>query len=287
MSIQKGNINSYDIFDDEDKEQNSEPAEVNRNGNWEKCISGDLEMGELVEVKEDGTFPADLILIDSVYEDGPCFIETGTLDGEKTLKMNNSSHVINFHIKKNNLGRKRKNENITGIHSKYKKDNMRSKIMTHFSNFVISFLNDYGKKFYPEEKNDFFKKVDYKLRKKVNRDSIKKIMKKTLKEFCKLKVSTKHKNCENLNLNSLHLLSNYFEDNFFDIKLYDFYTNFYLSKDIEKLERYYGITNQTKNFECLLEKNKNEIEYKNALKETGYTLIEFANQKICKRKKRI
>ena len=47
-------------------------------------------MGELVEVKIDGTFPADLILIDSVFEDGSCFIETGTLDGEKTLKMKNS-----------------------------------------------------------------------------------------------------------------------------------------------------------------------------------------------------
>ena len=282
MSIQKGNINSYDIFDDDsensDKEQNSEPAEVYRNGNWEKYMIGDLEMGELVEVKVDGTFPADLILIDS-DEDGSCFIETGTLDGEKTLKMNNSSHVINFHIKKNKLGRKRKEEINEGVHSKKKKDNMRSKIMTHFSNFVISFLNDYGKKFYPEEKNDFFKKVDYKLRKKVNIDSINKIMQITLREFCELKVSTKNKDCENLNLNSLHLLSNYFEDNFFDIKLYDFYTNFYLSKDIEKLERYYGITKKTKNFECLLEKNKNEIEYKNALKETGYTLIEFANQK--------
>ena len=220
MSIQKGNINSYDIFDDDTED--------------------------------------------------------------------NSSHVINFQVERKQLGRKRKeeiNENITEkknrkrIHSKYKKDNMRSKIMTHFSNFVISFLNDYGKKFYPEEKNDFFKKVDYKLRKRVNIDSINNIMKKTLREFCELKVSTKNKDCENLNLNSLHLLSNYFEDNFFDIKLYDFYTNFYLSKDIEKLERYYGITNQTKNFECLLEKNKNEIEYKNALKETGYTLIEFANQK--------
>ncbi len=204
MSIQKGNINSYEIFDDDTED--------------------------------------------------------------------NSSHTINFQVERKQLGRKR-------THTKYKKDNMRSKIMTHFSNFVISFLNDYGKKFYPEEKNDFFKKVDYKLRKKVNIDSINKIMQITLREFCELKVSTKNKDCENLNLNSLHLLSNYFEDNFFDIKLYDFYTNFYLSKDIEKLERYYGITNQTKNFECLLEKNKNEIEYKNALKETGYTLIEFANQK--------
>ena len=87
MSIQLGNINFYDIFDDDDTEENS-------------------------------------------------------------------SHVINFHIKKNNLGRKRKeeiNENITEkkntkrTHTKYKKDNMRSKIMTHFSKFIISFLNDYMK----------------------------------------------------------------------------------------------------------------------------------------------
>ena len=156
---------------------------------------------------------------------------------------------------------------------------MRSKIMTHFSKFIISFLNDYMKKIYPEEKNDFFKKVDYKLRNKVNTDSINNIMQKTLKEFCELKVSTKHKNCENLNLNSFNLLSNYFEENFFDIKLSDFYQDFYLSKDIKKLERDYGITKKTKNFECLLEKFNHEIEYKNALKETGYTLIKFAKSK--------
>jgi magnesium-transporting ATPase (P-type) len=69
-----------------DKEQNSEPAEVYRNGIWEQCKSGDLEIGELVEVKNDGTFPADLILIDSIFEDGSCFIETGSLDGEKNIK---------------------------------------------------------------------------------------------------------------------------------------------------------------------------------------------------------
>ena len=158
---------------------------------------------------------------------------------------------------------------------------MRSKIMTHFSNFVISFLNDYGKKFYPEEKNDFFKKVDYKLRNKVNADSINNIMQKTLKEFCKLKVSTKHKNCENLNLNSLNLLSNYFknnfEENFLKKKISDFYQDFYCSEDVEKLVRDYGITNQTKNFQSLLEKFNNEPEYKKTLKETGYTLIAFAN----------
>ena len=73
-----------------DKEQNSEPAQVYRNGTWIDCKSGDLKMGEIVEVKIDNAFPADLILIDSEIQDGICFIETGTLDGEKTLKMKSS-----------------------------------------------------------------------------------------------------------------------------------------------------------------------------------------------------
>ncbi len=215
MSIQKGNINCYDIFDDDTED--------------------------------------------------------------------NSSHVINFQVERKQLGRKRKeeiNENTKRIrtHSKYKQDNMRSTIMHHFSNFVISFLNDYGKKFYPEEKNDFFKKVDYKLRNKVNTDSINNIMQKTLKEFCKLKVSTKHKNCENLNLNSLNLLSNYFEKNFFDKKISEFYKDFYLSNDMEKLKTVYGISKKTKNFESLLDNFNDDIEYRNSLKETGNKLIEFANQ---------
>ena len=70
-----------------DKEQNSEPAEVYRNGQWIECKSGDLKMGEIVAVKQDNAFPSDLILIDSDIQDGICFIETGTLDGEKTLKL--------------------------------------------------------------------------------------------------------------------------------------------------------------------------------------------------------
>ena len=73
-----------------DKEQNSEPAEVYRDNQWEKTQSGDLLIGEIVEVKQDFSFPADLILIDSSLPEGICFIETGTLDGEKTLKLKNS-----------------------------------------------------------------------------------------------------------------------------------------------------------------------------------------------------
>ena len=69
-----------------DYKQNTEPATVYRNKKWDESISGDLRIGELILVTQDQTFPADLILIDSGLNDGICFIETGSLDGEKTLK---------------------------------------------------------------------------------------------------------------------------------------------------------------------------------------------------------
>ena len=73
-----------------DREQNSEPTEVYVVNQWEQTHSGKLHMGDIVSVKQDDTFPADLILIDSDLPEGICFIETGTLDGEKTLKLKES-----------------------------------------------------------------------------------------------------------------------------------------------------------------------------------------------------
>ena len=69
-----------------DRQQNNEPTLSYRNKKWTDTISGDLDMGELVLVAQNQTFPADLILLDSKLNDGLCFIETATLDGEKTLK---------------------------------------------------------------------------------------------------------------------------------------------------------------------------------------------------------
>ena len=73
-----------------DNEQNSNEVETYINGKWMKIQSGKLQMGEIVRVKKDGVFPSDLLLIDSNLKDGVCFIETGTLDGEKTLKIKNA-----------------------------------------------------------------------------------------------------------------------------------------------------------------------------------------------------
>ena len=99
-----------------DKEQNSDEIETYRNNSWITIKSGELQMGEIVEVKKDGVFPADLMLIDSNLPDGICYIETGTLDGEKTLKIKSSPNFTKGKfIKKNdayhNLNLKLKNQN--------------------------------------------------------------------------------------------------------------------------------------------------------------------------------
>ena len=70
-----------------DKEQNSDLITTYRNNAWTTVKSGELFLGEIIQVKKDGIFPADLLLIDSNLTDGLCYIETGSLDGEKTLKI--------------------------------------------------------------------------------------------------------------------------------------------------------------------------------------------------------
>ena len=88
-----------------DKEQNSEPTSTYINDKWENTTSGKLRIGEIVEVLQDEPFPADLILLDSELPEGICFIETGTLDGEKTLKQKESP--------KETKGKFNENEDLT------------------------------------------------------------------------------------------------------------------------------------------------------------------------------
>jgi phospholipid-transporting ATPase len=72
-----------------DRVQNSVRCKVYRDERWLDTESGYLELGEIVLVEQDEIFPADLVLLDSPLSEGICFIETGSLDGEKTLKQKN------------------------------------------------------------------------------------------------------------------------------------------------------------------------------------------------------
>ena len=76
-----------------DKQQNNEKCRRYNSEKkiWEKTKSGNLYVGDIISVKENNTFPADIILLDSNLPEGICYIETGTLDGEKTLKLKEAS----------------------------------------------------------------------------------------------------------------------------------------------------------------------------------------------------
>ena len=83
-----------------DKSQNSILVTVYRNNDWIQVPSQKLEIGELIYVKQNDLFPADLVLIDSSLKEGICYVETASLDGEKHLKQKTSALELSGKFKK-------------------------------------------------------------------------------------------------------------------------------------------------------------------------------------------
>ena len=73
--------NNYDNI------SNEEEIIVLRNNKFIKSMSKTLQCGEIILVYENKSIPADMIIIDSGLEEGTCYVETSSLDGEKTLKL--------------------------------------------------------------------------------------------------------------------------------------------------------------------------------------------------------
>ena len=98
-----------------DKQQNNEKCRRynSETKTWEKVKSGNLYVGDIISVKENATFPADIILIDSNLPEGICYIETGTLDGEKTLKLKEASKTTGGML--NNQGERSVTFHMEGV----------------------------------------------------------------------------------------------------------------------------------------------------------------------------
>lgn len=74
-----------------DTELNSSHAVKIIDGDKESIISwADIEVGDIIKVRQNEPFPADLVMLGSAYDNGVCYIETGALDGEKNLKPKNA-----------------------------------------------------------------------------------------------------------------------------------------------------------------------------------------------------
>lgn len=67
-----------------------------------------LQVGDIVEVVEDETFPCDLILLQSSRDDDTCFVTTASLDGESNHKVSLSSISALYHAFLVSMGEKKK-----------------------------------------------------------------------------------------------------------------------------------------------------------------------------------
>uniref|UniRef100_A0A8D3E5J7 Phospholipid-transporting ATPase n=1 Tax=Scophthalmus maximus TaxID=52904 RepID=A0A8D3E5J7_SCOMX len=70
-----------------DNAVNQCPVHVVQHGKVVRKQSRKLRVGDVVFVKEDESFPCDLILLSSSREDGTCFVTTASLDGESSHKV--------------------------------------------------------------------------------------------------------------------------------------------------------------------------------------------------------
>ena len=191
--------------------------------------------------------------------------------------------------KKSKRGRRKKNEKFafecyngkTIEHNKFKPDNIRIKIKTHFHNFIISFFNDFIKNRFKIQRFKF-RKISYEITKDVTVKNNEKLIKMTLGEFLSQNISKKYKYHSDQNEKTVLTLKNMVKSNFdkdlFNIYYYDFYNNYYMSSKKIEISEQYGISKNTEFFVDFIQKIDNEKYVKSIVDIANNHFIQYFNR---------
>ena len=179
---------------------------------------------------------------------------------------NLDTHKINlFHVEKyinKKRGRKSQNARKRKIHASDSDDNITRKIQNHFLNFLISLINDLATNVY-KLKKEYFKKFDYKQKAKISSDYFKDLKNSTIENLIiKLNISEKYKCKNDINIKHLKKLNKFpIFERLFKMNYSYLFRNFYYNnkKPLQELymkEKRIHLSEKTKSFYYLMEKNK-------------------------------
>ncbi len=177
---------------------------------------------------------------------------TSSSDNQQLL---NSKHKRNELTKENSIKKKRKK------HSKYELDNLKVKLLIHFCNFIICFMNDYIKMKFNYQKRKL-RKISYEIKKSSSKKGIAKLMNLTIEEFCNLNVSKKYKIDQGSNRKNFEEIKFDLDNGLLKYKLLNFYKRYYLeldSKKIERIKKDFGLSEKTENFKSFYTKQDDEL----------------------------
>ena len=236
--------------------------------------------------------------------------ETGQTENEEVFNDNESVcnnqeeniiDLIEYNIEEKNIeknkekkskrGRKKKNEKLAFEcyngkiieHNKFKPDNIRIKLKTHFHNFIISFFNDFIKTSFKIQRFKF-RKISYEITKDVTAKNNERLMTMTLGDFLSQNISKKYKYDSDQNEKTVLTLKNMIKSNFdkdlFNIQYYYFYTNYYLSDNKKEICEKYGISKYTEFFTDFIKKIGNEQYVKSIIDIANNHFIQYFNKNI-------
>ena len=166
-------------------------------------------------------------------------------------------------------------------HSALDDDNIIRKIQVHFISFIIDITNDLIRSVYPNNKNIYFKSINYEFKKTVNHSYIQGLLSKNIGEIVRLEASPKNKKFDkNINSNIYEkLCNNEIFKNYFQTSYLEMFNKYYYQekKEIDVFGIKVNLSPRTKLFSDLLAKNISS--------EHGHKIIEIAEQYFVNSKK--